>query len=125
VRRRFPVRCVIARGRVAEPGACADRAPGEPDWTLRLALDDVRVGRARLAEPLHLHRRCAPAEVQAWLEALPAGARIAARVEFEAGARMQARLHAFSPSARTGSATDAGQKNARTPKATPRPGNGA
>lgn len=122
---------LVVDGRVGAPGACAERLPGQADWTLRLALVDARIGRARLGEPLQLHRRCAPDELQALLVSLPQGARLVARVELDRGNRMQARLHVvirIDPVPPAHAAPAAGtdrQKNARTPNDTPRPGSGA
>lgn len=85
-------RSVVVEGRVAWPGACADRLAGEAHWTLRVTLSDATLGRARLGEPLDLHRRCNAAELHELLAKLPAGARLVARIEFDRGARMRARL---------------------------------
>lgn len=115
-------------GRVAFPGACAERCAGQPDWTLRVALVDARIGRARLGEPLQLYRHCTPDELQGLLASLPEGARLLARVELDRGSRMQARLHAVLridlPEPERAAATPP-QKKARTPNDTPRPGSGA
>lgn len=113
----------VAEGRVGWPGACADRARGEADWTVRLVLLDARIGRTRLGEPLELYWRCRPDGLQALLAALSPDARLAARIEFDRGARMRARLRGIVRLQPPPGAAD--QKNARTPNETPRPGSGA
>lgn len=118
-----PWRPVTVQGRVAWPGACADRASGEEHWTVRVTLLDARIGRTLLGEPLELHWRCAPAGLHALLVALSADAVLTARIELERGARMRARLRGIVRVKRPPRAVD--QKNARTPKDTPRPGSGA
>ncbi|MFZ5655951.1 MAG: hypothetical protein ACOY37_02615 [Pseudomonadota bacterium] len=88
-------RGVVVEGRIGWSGACADRLSGQADWTLRLTLLDARIGRARLGEPLELHARCAPARLHGLLSALVPDARVTARIEFDRGARMRARLGGF------------------------------
>lgn len=84
---------VAVTGRVAWPGACADRLPGERMWTLRVTLADATLGQgARLGEPLHLHCRCDRPSLDRLLAALEAGACIEACIEIDRGTRMQARL---------------------------------
>ncbi|TCZ87621.1 hypothetical protein [Lysobacter sp. N42] len=116
-------RPVTVQGRVAWPGACADRASGEAHWTVRVTLLDACIGRARLGEPLELHWRCAPEQLHALLVALSPDATLTARIRLDRGARMRARLCGIDRVQPPPRAVD--QKNARTPKEMPRPGSGA
>lgn len=89
---RHLTRRLIVDGRVAAPGACADRLTGDNDWTLRLTLVAARIGHAQLGEPLVLHRRCTPSDLQELLVALAPATRLVARIEPDRGPRMRARL---------------------------------